>query len=55
MSELYFRRGESERPQFTSLGLVVLDDLHYPDRENLHDIVGGSGAYGTNPSNQSGN
>lgn len=31
---------------FVSLGMVVLDELRFPTRETLHDVVGGSGAYG---------
>lgn len=46
MSEIYLHSRDSERTQFVSLGMVVLDDLYFPARESLHDIVGGSGAYG---------
>jgi hypothetical protein len=31
---------------FTSLGLVVLDEIRCPDREPLTDILGGAGTYG---------
>lgn len=31
---------------FTSLGLVVLDEIRIPCRESLTNVVGGSGAYG---------
>jgi hypothetical protein len=31
---------------FTSLGLVVLDEIRFPNQEPLLDILGGSGAYG---------
>jgi hypothetical protein len=34
---------------FTSLGLVVLDDIRCPDREPLTDVLGGSGTYGEFP------
>jgi hypothetical protein len=33
---------------FVSLGMVVLDELRFPGREPLYDIIGGSGAYGIN-------
>ena len=35
------------RPEilFTSLGMVVLDEIFLPSEEPLTDIVGGSGAY----------
>lgn len=36
----------SEDPSFVSLGMVVIDELHFPSREPLIDIPGGSGAYG---------
>ncbi|KAL4888099.1 Ribokinase-like protein [Aspergillus ambiguus] len=32
---------------FTSLGLAVLDELQFPNRQPLTDILGGSGAYAT--------
>ncbi|KAB8261297.1 putative PfkB family kinase [Aspergillus pseudonomiae] len=32
---------------FTSLGLVVLDEIRLPNRKALTDILGGSGAYAT--------
>jgi hypothetical protein len=35
---------------FTSLGLVVLDDIRFPNRAPLTDILGGSGTYGDSPS-----
>ena len=31
---------------FLSLGMVVLDELHFPGKKPLTDIIGGSGAYG---------
>lgn len=31
---------------FTSLGMLILDDVYLPSRETLKDVVGGSGAYG---------
>ena len=37
----------SEILSFVSLGMVVLDELHFPDQQPLYDVVGGSGAYGT--------
>jgi hypothetical protein len=39
----------AEPPRFLSLGLVVLDELHFMDRESLYDVPGGSGAYGMYP------
>ena len=37
---------QSQRPiLFTTLGLVVLDELHFPNGEMRKDLVGGSGAY----------
>jgi hypothetical protein len=37
-----------EKPSisFTSLGLLVLDEIRLPGQEPLTDILGGSGAYG---------
>ncbi|KAL5365832.1 Ribokinase-like protein [Aspergillus floccosus] len=35
------------RVSFTSLGLVVLDEIQFPHREPLTNVVGGSGAYAT--------
>ncbi|KAH2130692.1 hypothetical protein KXW66_007538 [Aspergillus fumigatus] len=32
---------------FTSLGLVVLDEIRFPNQEPLLDVLGGSGAYAT--------
>ncbi|KAF5859116.1 hypothetical protein ETB97_003304 [Aspergillus alliaceus] len=32
---------------FVSLGLVVLDEIRFPNREPLTDVLGGSGAYAT--------
>ncbi|GIC90944.1 pfkB family carbohydrate kinase superfamily [Aspergillus udagawae] len=32
---------------FTSLGLVVLDEIRFPNQEPLIDVLGGSGAYAT--------
>lgn len=39
---------ESSIPElrFVSLGMVVLDEIRFPHRSSLHDIPGGSGAYG---------
>lgn len=31
---------------FTSLGLVVLDEIRFPNRAPLNDVLGGSGTYG---------
>ena len=31
--------------RFSTLGLVVLDEIHFPLRETIRDVVGGSGAY----------
>ncbi|KAG2415721.1 hypothetical protein HFD88_006912 [Aspergillus terreus] len=35
------------RISFTSLGLVVLDEIRFSHREPLNNVVGGSGAYAT--------
>lgn len=37
-----------EKPciSFTSLGLLVLDEIRLPGQEPLTDVLGGSGAYG---------
>jgi len=32
---------------FVSLGMVVLDELRYPGKAPLLDVMGGSGAYST--------
>lgn len=37
------------RISFVSLGLVVLDEIRFPDQEPLINVVGGSGAYGWFP------
>ena len=34
------------QPDVVSLGMVVLDELRFPDRDTLHDVPGGSGTYG---------
>jgi hypothetical protein len=34
---------------FVSLGLVVLDEIRFPNQEPLINVVGGSGAYGRFP------
>ncbi|KAL4971293.1 Ribokinase-like protein [Aspergillus desertorum] len=36
---------EKSSISFTSLGLLVLDEIHFPDRQPLTDVLGGSGAY----------
>jgi hypothetical protein len=41
-----FSTSSKVRPHFVSLGLVVLDELHFPDRDTLYDVPGGSGAFG---------
>ncbi|KAL8894527.1 MAG: hypothetical protein Q9207_008486 [Kuettlingeria erythrocarpa] len=41
-------RKNDPRPKkikFTSLGLVVLDEIHYPAKATQRDVVGGSGLY----------
>ena len=41
-------RSESSQPgliKFTSLGLVVLDEIHFCNGETKRDVIGGSGAY----------
>jgi len=35
---------------FTSLGMLILDRVHFPSGKTFDDVLGGSGAYGT-PSN----
>lgn len=35
------------RIKFASLGLVVLDEIHFPSKATQKDVVGGSGSYGT--------
>jgi len=35
--------------KFLSLGMVVLDDLRFPDKAPLLNIMGGSGTYGVYP------
>ena len=35
----------NQRPAFVSLGMVVLDELRFPDRPSLYDVPGGSGAF----------
>lgn len=32
---------------FVSLGMVVLDELHFPSAPTMYDVAGGSGAYST--------
>lgn len=32
---------------FVSLGMVVLDELRFPNAPTMYDVVGGSGAYST--------
>lgn len=32
---------------FASFGLVVLDEIHIPNRKPLTNVLGGSGAYGS--------
>lgn len=34
----------SDEITFVSLGMLVLDELRFPSRPTLHDVVGGSGA-----------
>lgn len=34
---------------FTSLGLVVLDEIRFPNQTPLNDVLGGSGTYGEFP------
>lgn len=40
---------QASKISFTSLGLVVLDEIRCPDRKPLADILGGSGTYGEFP------
>lgn len=34
-------------PKFVSLGMVVLDELHFPSSATMYDVLGGSGAFST--------
>lgn len=34
-------------PKFVSLGMVVLDELRFPDAPTMHDVAGGSGSFST--------
>jgi hypothetical protein len=34
-----------EHPVFVSLGMVVLDEIRFPNGTILHDVAGGSGLY----------
>lgn len=36
----------SPAPAFISLGMVVIDELRFPDGRVLRDVPGGSGFYG---------
>ncbi|KGO75768.1 PfkB [Penicillium italicum] len=36
-----------ESISFTSFGLLVLDEIRFPNRKPLHNVLGGSGAYAT--------
>jgi hypothetical protein len=33
-------------PIFVSLGMIVLDEVHFPQDKSLYDVPGGSGLYG---------
>lgn len=37
--------GEPSAPGFVSLGMVVLDEIRFPDGRVLRDVAGGSGFY----------
>lgn len=37
---------EPKKIKFASLGLVVLDEIHFPAKATQRDVVGGSGSYG---------
>ncbi|KAF0325323.1 pfkB family carbohydrate kinase [Colletotrichum asianum] len=39
--------GELSAPGFVSLGMVVLDEIRFPDGRVLRDVAGGSGFYST--------
>ncbi|KAH0436520.1 hypothetical protein CcaCcLH18_04326 [Colletotrichum camelliae] len=39
--------GELPAPGFVSLGMVVLDEIRFPDGRVLRDVAGGSGFYST--------
>ncbi|KAF3803152.1 hypothetical protein GCG54_00011821 [Colletotrichum gloeosporioides] len=39
--------GEPSAPGFVSLGMVVLDEIRFPDGRVLRDVAGGSGFYST--------
>jgi hypothetical protein len=34
-------------PAFVSLGMVILDDIRFPDGRVMHEVLGGSGAWAT--------
>lgn len=38
--------GHEQGISFTSLGLVVLDEIRFPGKKPLTNILGGSGTYG---------
>lgn len=37
---------EHKGPLFVSLGMIVLDELHFSSRAALYDVPGRSGLYG---------
>jgi hypothetical protein len=38
---------DSNDISFASFGLVVLDEIRFPNRKPLANVLGGSGAYGS--------
>lgn len=38
---------EHKGPLFVSLGMIVLDELHFSSRTALYNVPGGSGLYAT--------
>lgn len=38
--------GKDPCSRVVSLGMVVLDELRFPDRDTLYDVPGGSGTFG---------
>jgi hypothetical protein len=37
---------EEQQCLFMTLGMVVLDELHFPAQDPIMNVIGGSGAYG---------
>lgn len=37
----------TQRIAFTTFGMLILDELHFPSEESLINIIGGSGTFST--------